>query len=47
MDKQYPEDDRLSTISTYGYSTTQLLIIILEQCGDDLTRDNIMKHAAT
>jgi ABC-type branched-subunit amino acid transport system substrate-binding protein len=46
MAKYYPEGDKESTINTYGYSTAQLLITILTQCGDDLTRDNVMKQAA-
>jgi ABC-type branched-subunit amino acid transport system substrate-binding protein len=46
MAKYYPEGDKESTINTYGYSTAQLLITILKQCGDDLTRDNVMKQAA-
>ena len=33
--------------NTYGYSTAQLLVHVLKQCGDDLTRENIMKQAAT
>jgi branched-chain amino acid transport system substrate-binding protein len=45
MAKYYPEADRDSTINTYGYSTTQLLIHVLRQCGDDLTRENVMKQA--
>jgi ABC-type branched-subunit amino acid transport system substrate-binding protein len=46
MAKYYPEGDKESTINTYGYSTAQLLITILKQCGADLTRDNVMKQAA-
>ncbi|PZA11180.1 branched-chain amino acid ABC transporter substrate-binding protein [Rhodopseudomonas palustris] len=46
MEKYYPEGDKLNTVNTYGYSTAQLLIQILNQCGDDLTRQNIMRQAA-
>ena len=46
MDKYYPEGDKLNTVNTYGYSTAELLVQILRQCGDDLTRENIMKQAA-
>jgi ABC-type branched-subunit amino acid transport system substrate-binding protein len=45
MAKYYPEGDKNSTFNIYGYSTTQLLIHVLKQCGDDLTRENIMKQA--
>src|SRR6201996_1731635 len=47
MAKYYPEGDKDSNFNTYGYSTTQLLIHVLKQCGDDLTRENVMKQAAS
>jgi ABC-type branched-subunit amino acid transport system substrate-binding protein len=47
MAKYYPEGDRNSNFNTYGYSTTQLLIHVLQQCGDNLTRENVMKQAAS
>jgi branched-chain amino acid transport system substrate-binding protein len=47
MAKYYPEGDKDSSFNTYGYSTTQLLIYTLKQCGDDLTRENVMKQATS
>jgi ABC-type branched-subunit amino acid transport system substrate-binding protein len=47
MDKYYPEGDKLSTVNSYGYATAELLVKILRQCGDDLSRENIMKQAAS
>jgi hypothetical protein len=47
MTKYSPEGDKMNTVNTYGYSTAQLLVQILKQCGDDLTRENIMKQAAS
>jgi branched-chain amino acid transport system substrate-binding protein len=47
MDKYYPEGDKLNTVNVYGYSTAELLIHILRQCGDDLTRENIMRQATS
>ncbi|WP_166301220.1 ABC transporter substrate-binding protein [Bradyrhizobium sp. 2S1] len=47
MDKYYPEGDKLNTVNTYGYSTAELLIQVLKQCGDDLTRDNLMKQVTS
>src|SRR5271156_3501397 len=47
MAKYYPEGDKNSLFNTYGYSTTQLLIHTLKQCGDDLTRENVMKQATS
>jgi len=46
MDKYFPEGDKLNTINTYGYSVAELMTHILRQCGDDLTRENLMKQAA-
>jgi len=40
-----PGEDANSGIATYGYSTAQLLVHILKECGDNLTRANIMKQA--
>jgi ABC-type branched-subunit amino acid transport system substrate-binding protein len=45
MAKWAPAEDANSGISTYGYGTASLLVQILKQCGDDLTRANIMKQA--
>jgi ABC-type branched-subunit amino acid transport system substrate-binding protein len=45
MAKYYPEGDKNSSFNTYGFSTTQLLIHVLKQCGDNLTRENVMKQA--
>jgi ABC-type branched-subunit amino acid transport system substrate-binding protein len=47
MDKYYPEGDKLNTVNIYGYLTSELLVYILRQCGDDLTRDNIMRQATS
>jgi branched-chain amino acid transport system substrate-binding protein len=47
MAKYAPNEDANSGIATYGYSTAALLVHILKQCGDDLTRANIMKQATS
>jgi branched-chain amino acid transport system substrate-binding protein len=47
MDKYYPEGDKLNTVNSYGYSTAELLVHILRQCGDDLTRENVMRQATS
>jgi branched-chain amino acid transport system substrate-binding protein len=36
-----PEDG----LNVYGYAVAQTLVKVLQQCGDDLTRDNVMKQA--
>jgi hypothetical protein len=46
MAKYAPGEDAKSGIATYGYSTAALLIQILKQCGDDLTRAcNVIEQA--
>src|ERR1700751_926815 len=47
MAKYYPAGDKDSSFNSYGYSTTQLLIHVLKACGDDLTRENVMKQATS
>jgi ABC-type branched-subunit amino acid transport system substrate-binding protein len=47
MEKYYPDGDKGSNFNTYGYSVAQLLVHVLEQCGDDLTRENVLKQATS
>src|SRR5581483_10727917 len=47
LDKYFPEADRLNGSVVYGYGVAQTLVKVLEMCGDDLTRDNVMKQAAS
>jgi branched-chain amino acid transport system substrate-binding protein len=46
MEKYYPDGDRTSGFTVYGYLVSQTLVQVLKQCGDDLTRENVMKQAA-
>jgi branched-chain amino acid transport system substrate-binding protein len=48
MDKYYPDGDRTSTFTVYGYSVAQTMVQVLKQCGDNLiiTPDNVMWQAA-
>jgi ABC-type branched-subunit amino acid transport system substrate-binding protein len=46
MDKYYPEGDKVDAANVYGPSVAQTVVQVLKQCGDDLTRENIMKEAA-
>src|SRR3984885_11475856 len=45
MAKYYPEGDKNSSFNSYGYGTAQLMVHVLKQCGDDLTRENVLKQA--
>jgi branched-chain amino acid transport system substrate-binding protein len=46
LDKHYPDADRTNSQVIYGYGAAQTLTKVLEMCGNDLTRANIMKQAA-
>ncbi len=35
-----------NTFNVYGYTVAQTLVQVIKQCGDDLTRENVMKQAA-
>ena len=47
MDKYYPDGDKTSSFTVYGYTVAQTLVQVLKQCGSELTRANVMKHAAS
>lgn len=47
MDKWYPEGDKTNPFNVYGYAVSQTLHHVLEKCGDNLTRENLMKQAAS
>ena len=46
MKKYYPDGDVAEIYNVYAYTNAQLLIQVLKQCGDELTRENVMKQAA-
>jgi len=47
LDKYMPGADKTDSSVVYGYGAAQTLVKALEQCGDDLTRANLMKQAAS
>jgi branched-chain amino acid transport system substrate-binding protein len=46
MEKYYPDGDRTSTFTVYGYLAAQTFVQTIKQSGDNLTRENVMKQAA-
>ncbi len=46
MKQWYPRGDLLDGANVQGYSLAQSIVLVLKQCGDDLTRENVMKQAA-
>ncbi|UFZ01593.1 ABC transporter substrate-binding protein [Bradyrhizobium ontarionense] len=47
MTKDFPEGDKLDNGTVVGYGVAQTLVQVLKQCGDNLTRENVMKQAAS
>jgi branched-chain amino acid transport system substrate-binding protein len=47
MDKYFPDGDKSSSFTVYGYTVAQTLVQVLKQSGDNLTRENVMKQAAS
>jgi branched-chain amino acid transport system substrate-binding protein len=46
MKEYYPDGDLTNAFNVYGYTVAQTMVQVLKQCGDELTRENIMKQAA-
>jgi ABC-type branched-subunit amino acid transport system substrate-binding protein len=46
LEKDFPDGNKLDASVVVGYGVTQTLIQVLKQCGDNLTRENVMKQAA-
>ena len=47
MDKYYPDGDKEDAYAMFGYAAAETLLQVLTQCGDDLSRENIMRQAAS
>ena len=45
--KDFPEGNKLDGGTVVGYGVAQTLVEVLKKCGDDLTRENVMKQAAS
>jgi branched-chain amino acid transport system substrate-binding protein len=46
MDKYNPHVDKSDYYAPYGYNIGYAVVQILKQCGDNLTRENVMKQAS-
>jgi len=47
MKKYFADGDMLDILNVRGYTMAQLMAIVLKQCGDNLSRENLMRQAAT
>ena len=45
--KYDPDANKLDGSVVYGYGVAQTMVKVLEMCGDNLTRENVMKQAAS
>lgn len=45
MKEWYPEGNPIDGSNQTGYTSSQITAIILKNCGDELTRDNVLKQA--
>jgi branched-chain amino acid transport system substrate-binding protein len=46
LDKYVPEASRADSSAMVGYNTVTSMVEVLRRCGDELTRENVMKQAA-
>jgi branched-chain amino acid transport system substrate-binding protein len=46
MDKWFPEGNKADSLVLSRYALAETMVRVLQQCGDDLTRANVMKQAA-
>ena len=46
LTKYFPEGNRIDGSVMFGYTVAQGLVHVLKACGDDLTRENVMRQAA-
>jgi branched-chain amino acid transport system substrate-binding protein len=47
LEKDFPEGNKLDGSVVFGYGVAQTMVKVIEMCGDNLTRENIMKQAAS
>ncbi|WP_291689545.1 ABC transporter substrate-binding protein [Bradyrhizobium sp.] len=47
MDRYLPDVSRSNSLATYGYAIATAMVEVLKRCGNDLSRENVMKQAST
>jgi branched-chain amino acid transport system substrate-binding protein len=47
MKRFYPDGDPADGYNAYGYLAAQAMVHVLRKCGDDLTRENLMRQASS
>ena len=46
IDKYMTPNDLIDSNAVYGFGTAATMVQVLKQCGNDLSRENVMKQAA-
>ena len=47
MGRHHPEGDPKDASNLYAYITAQTMVHVLKNCGNDLTRENVMRQATS
>ena len=47
MDRYLPQVSRSNGLAVYGYIVAETMVTVLKKCGDDLSRENIVKQASS
>jgi ABC-type branched-subunit amino acid transport system substrate-binding protein/TRAP-type uncharacterized transport system substrate-binding protein len=47
MDRYIPSASKSNSLTVFAYTVAKAMVEVLTRCGDDLSRDNVMKQAAS
>jgi TRAP-type uncharacterized transport system substrate-binding protein len=47
MERYIPSASKSNSLSVFGYGVAKTMVEVLTRCGDDLSRENVMKQAAS
>ena len=47
MDRYFPEGDKTDNFTVFGYTVGKTMVEVLKKCGDNLTRENVLKQATS
>ena len=47
MDRYAPDISKNNSLGVFGYAVANLMVEVLKRCGDDLSRENLMRQAAS
>ena len=47
LKQYYPDGNPADMLNVYGYNAAQTMVYVLQRCGDDLSRENVLKQATS